>query len=92
MLLGRELGLYLRPDLLKRAGLLGLYVGNLEDVVAELGLDGADDLTLLRAEGRLLEIGYGLALAEAAEVPALRGATGVLGVLLGELREVPTVL
>ena len=86
---GRELRPYLRLDLLKGTGLFGLHVGNLEDVVAELGLDGAHDLTLLGLEGSLLELGDGLALAEAAEVPALLGAAGVLGVLLGELREVP---
>ena len=61
-------------------------------MVAELGLDGTDDLTLLGPEGSLLELGDGLALAEAAEVPAVRGAPRVLGFLLGELREVRAVL
>src|SRR5215203_1161771 len=61
-------------------------------MVAELGLDGTDDLTPLGPEGSLLELGYGLALAKATEVPALRGAARVLGVLLCELREVPAVL
>src|SRR5918999_2086478 len=63
LLLGSELGAYLRLDLLKGAGLLGLDVRNIEDMVAELGLDGSDDLTLLGPEGSLLELGYGLALA-----------------------------
>src|SRR5215207_2173232 len=61
-------------------------------MVAELGLDGTDDLTPLGPEGSLLELGYGLALAKATEVPALRGAARVLRVLLCELREVPAVL
>src|SRR5918997_1576109 len=61
-------------------------------MVAELGLDGTDDLTLLGPEGSLLELGYGLALAQATQVPAIRGAARVLGVLLCELREVPAVL
>src|SRR5215204_363739 len=61
-------------------------------MVAELGLDGTDDLTLLGPEGSLLELGYGLALTEATEVPAILGAARVLGVLLCELREIPAVL
>src|SRR5688572_29460459 len=62
-------------------------------MVAELGLDGTEDLTLLGPEGSLLELGYSLALAETTEVPAFRGAARVLGVLLCELREVvPAVL
>src|SRR5215217_965388 len=91
LLLGGELGTYLRLDLAEGAGLLGLLVRNLKEVVAELGLDGADDLALLGAEGRLLEGRNGLALAQAAEVAALRRAAGVLGVLLGELREITAV-
>src|ERR671910_2502593 len=61
-------------------------------MVAELGLDGTDDLTLFGPEGSLLELGYGLALAQATEAPAIRGAARVLGVLLCELREVPAIL
>ena len=55
LLLGGELGPDLRLDLAQGAGLFGFRVRNLEDVVAELGLDGADDLTLLCPEGCLLE-------------------------------------
>src|SRR5215213_11458764 len=91
LLLGGELGTYLRLDLAEGAGLLVLLVRNLKEVVAELGLDGADDLALLGGEGRLLEGRNGLALAQAAEVAALRRAAGVLGVLLGELGEVTAV-
>src|SRR5215208_2245071 len=61
-------------------------------MVAELGLDGTDDLTLLGPEGSLLELGYGLALTEATEVRAILGAARVLGVLLCELREIPAFL
>src|SRR5918998_195339 len=49
-------------------------------------------LPLICTEGSLLELGYGLALAQATEVPAIRGAARVLGVLLCELREVPAIL
>src|SRR5215204_2286113 len=91
LLLSGELGPNLGLDLLKRAGLRGLYVRNPDYVVAELGLDGAHDLPLLGTEDRLLELGYGLSLAEAAEVSPLRGAARVLGVLLGELREVSAI-
>src|SRR5215213_4821875 len=91
LLLGGELGTYLRLDLAEGAGLLGLLVRNLKEVVAELGLDGADDLALIGGEGRLLEGRNGLALAETAEIATLLRAAGILGILLGELGEVTAV-
>src|SRR4051794_21814630 len=63
LLLGGELGPYLRLDLAQGTGLLGFGFRDLEEVVAELGLDGADDLALLGPEGGLLEGRDGLALA-----------------------------
>ena len=89
---GCELVPDLRLDFLQRAGLLGPYLRDLDDVVAELGLYGADDLALFGVEEGLLEAGYGLALAKAAEVPAPLGAPRVLGVLSSEPGEVCPVL
>src|SRR5215213_2317519 len=92
LLLGGELGPYLRLDLAQGAGLFRFGLRDLEDVVAELGFYGSDYFALLRPECRFLEGRDSIALAETSEVPALLGAARVLGVLLGELREVGAVL
>src|SRR5215212_9987029 len=92
LLLGGELGPYLRLDLAQGAGLFRFGLRDLEDVVAELGFYGSDYFALLRPECRFLEGRDSIALAETSEVPALLRAARVLGVLLGELREVGAVL
>src|SRR5215212_1385165 len=92
LLLGGELGPYLRLDLAQGAGLFRFGLRDLEDVVAELGFYGSDYFALLRPECRFLEGGDGIALAETSEVPALLRAAGVLGVFLGKLRKVGAIL
>jgi hypothetical protein len=47
---GGELVPDLRLDVLQRAGLLGPHIRDLDEMVAELGLDRADDLALLGSE------------------------------------------
>jgi hypothetical protein len=91
LLLG-ELLLDLGGRLLKGNLLFFLDLGDLDDVVTELGLDGAQDLTLLRIEGGLLELGYEAPFRVAPEIPSVIGAPRVLGVLAGEALEVATVV
>src|SRR4051812_19255859 len=58
----------------------------------ELGLEGTYDLTLLRVEGGLVELGDEAALRVAPQVTAILGAPRVLGILAGELLEVAPVV
>ena len=53
--------------------------------------NGSLDLALLQLEGRLLELRHHLAAREEAELAALVLGAGVLGILLGQLREVGAV-
>src|SRR5947209_14250819 len=57
---------------------------DLNDVVAERGLDDAAHLALLEREGRVLKFFNHLPPPEPAEVSALRSASGVFGKLLRE--------
>src|SRR5512138_1410859 len=67
--------------------LLILDVVDPDQVVPELGPDGADDLALLRCERSPLELGDHLALAEPAQVAAVT-ARGAGRVFLRERAEV----
>ncbi len=91
LLLG-ELLLDLGGRLLERDLLFFLYLRDLDNVEAELGLDGAHDVALLRVEGGLVELGDEASLRVAPKLAALLGAPRVLGVLAGELLEVAPVV
>ncbi len=81
---GDDLRLHL-GDGLKVSGLL---IFDLQDVVAELGLDDAGGLAGREREGGLVELRNSLAGIEPAELSALSLAAGVVGVLGGEVGEV----
>jgi hypothetical protein len=77
-----------RAHLLEGLALLAaLDVGQLDDVVAELGLHQAADLALLQREGRVLERLGHRAAREEVEVAALRRRARVLRVLLRDVGE-----
>ena len=61
-------------------------------MVTELGLDGAQDLALLRIKGGLIELGYEAPFGIAPKITPVLGATRVLGVLAGELLEIAPVV
>ena len=64
---------------------------DLDDVPAELRLHGIGDLAGLERKRDRGELRHHLLLGEEAEIAAIGGA-GVLGLLLGELREIGTLL
>ena len=62
-------------------------LGDLDEVIAELGFDHVADRTRRLGEGGIFEFGNHLALAERAEVAAGAGA-GTIGIGLGEFGEI----
>src|SRR6185437_1966661 len=82
----------LRLDLGQRTLVGGLFILNLQDVVAELRLDDARGLSGSQRERRLVELGNGLTAVQPSEFAALVLAAGVVGVLLGQLGEVAASL
>ena len=63
-----------------------------DDVVAELGLDRPESVTGVRVQYGVFELGNERTLQVAAEVAALLGAGSVARAILGQLREIATVL
>ncbi len=78
----------LRLDLGQGPRVGGLFIFNLEDVIAELCLDYVGGLAGRERECCLVELGNSFATVEPSEFPALRFAARVIGVLAGELGEV----
>src|SRR5262249_739073 len=63
----------------------------LHDVPAKLALEGLTDFTFFQTERYFLELRYHVTAPEEAEVPALVFRSRVLGVVLGQPREVAAV-
>ncbi len=80
--------LHLRPYLVERHGASRLLLGDLDDVIAEVGLDQLADRARRQGEGGVVERADHLPLLEEAEVAAIGGAARILGVFLGEGCEV----
>ena len=62
-------------------------VGHVDDVPAEVALDGADDVTLLGGEDGVLKGLDHHAAAEEGEIAALNGGARVDGIFLGQFGE-----
>src|SRR3954466_4761250 len=65
-----------------------LLLDDLDDVITEIGLDDVADRARFETERRVVEGPDHLSLLKEAEVTAVGGAARILGVLLGERREV----
>src|SRR5947209_7738675 len=90
--LGGEAGADHLPGLLERLRAAGLLVEDLDQVVAEAGLDRAHQLVERGVEGRVLELLDHAVAAEGAEVAAVGLGGRVVGVLGGHLGEVGAAL
>ena len=66
----------------------GLLFFGLNDVIAELRLDGVGDLTGVQREGGLVKLGNGDAVLQHAKFAAAVLRAGIVGVLLGERRPI----
>src|SRR3954462_13823881 len=77
-----------RLGLVERDGPARLLLEHLDDVKAEVGFDQVADGTGLEAEGHFVELRHHLPLLEEAEVAAVRRTARILGVGLGQCREV----
>src|SRR3954449_7425061 len=89
--LAGHVGLDLAVDLIELGGLAVALFLDLDDVPAELRLDGVGNLAGLQRERDRREFRHHLLLGEEAEIAAVRSA-GILGFLLGEFGEIGALL
>ena len=90
-LLAHDLNLDGGLDFAQRLGVRRLALLDLDDVVAELGVDERYVADLVGEDGGVEFRDHGAATGKA-QFPALRAAAGIFGVLLGEIGEVGSAL
>ena len=92
LLLAGQGGQDLRLHLIQRLQVRGLLLFDLNDVIAELGLDHVGDLARLQTEGRLFKRRHGHPALNHAQLAALLLAARVIGIGLGQCGKVSAAL